>query len=144
VELYSSSAFKIYAAVSAVLMLKLAAIALVQGALRAMKGPVTNPEDARLMGNEVGPDSPFVARLGRVLRNNMESEVPFVLLGLMYAAVNPPMWGMQVYAYTFLAARLAHNGVYLAGLQPVRTAFWILGTLCVVGLSVQVLLGAFA
>ena len=140
----ASSAFRVYAAVCAVLVLKMVLLALGTATVRGLRKRFPNPEDARLFKGDVGEDDPFVVRFQRAHRNSLENELPFMVLGLLYAAVQAPTWAMQTYAYTFLAARLVHSFCYVFSLQPFRSLGWGVGVLVLVGLSVQVLLGAFS
>ena len=138
-----SPAFHVYAAVSAALMLKLFLLAAGTGISRQLTGVRPNPEDVALLGGAVGAESDLTARWKRAHANALENELPFVLLGLLYALMGASPWAMQIYAYTFFFARVAHSIFYLMALQPFRTGSWVVGLLCLIGMCVQVLMEAF-
>ncbi len=138
----ASSSFKIYAAVCALLGLKLVLLALATGAARGRGKRWVNPEDTKMMGGEVG-DTAWTSRLQRAHGNGIDNELLFMFLGLLYLLMGSPTEGMQAYGYTFLIARVLHSLTYLFALQPFRSLSWVVGTLCLVGMAVQILLVAF-
>jgi len=140
----ASTAFRVYAAVSAVLMLKLASLAFATGAVRGLNKKYPNPEDAKLLKGEHADEHDLVARIKRTHANALENELPFVVLGLLYTLLGADPMGMQIYAYTFLIARVLHSICYVFKLQPFRTLSFTIGWLCLVGMSVQVLMRAFS
>lgn len=139
-----STAFRVYAAVSAVLILKMLVLAGSTGATRIASGRYLNPEDARVLRGEQGDETDRVHRIQRAHHNAIENELPFVVLGLLYTLLGADPWGMQVYAYTFLTARVVHSGTYVFAVQPFRTLSWAVGALCLAGMCVQILMRAFA
>jgi len=139
-----STAFRVYAAISAALMLKMVLLAFATGGVRGLKSVYPNPEDAKLLKGQQGAEDETVARIKRAHINAIENEVPFVLLGLLYAMLGADPMGMQIYAYTFFVARVLHSLCYIFALQPFRTLSYTVGALCLMGMSVQVLLRAFA
>lgn len=134
--------FKIFAAVSAILILKLVINAFAVGTVRGLRKRWSSPEDAKLIGGSTDHDD-LVERLRRIHLNSLENEIPFIAVGLLFVLVGTPVIGIQAYGYTFLAARIIHAGCYLAALQPFRTLAFGVGALCIVGMSVQVLMAAF-
>ncbi len=135
--------FRIFAALCAVLILKNLALAVLTAAARMLGRAWLNPEDARLLGGEVKVDE-RVERVRRAHQNSLENDPLFLIAGLLYLLVGAPESGMQAYGYTYVLARLAHAAFYVAGLQPFRTASFLVGWLACVGMSVQVLVKAFA
>lgn len=134
--------FKIFAAVSALLVLKMLLNAFAIGGARGLRRSWTSPEDARLLGGSTEPDE-IVERLRRLHLNSLENELPFIAVGLLFVLLGAPTIGIQAYGYTFLAARIIHAGCYIAGLQPFRSIAWGLGVLCLIGMIVQVLMASF-
>jgi uncharacterized MAPEG superfamily protein len=134
--------FKIFAAISALLVAKMVLLALSVGTVRTLRKRWSTPEDSRFLGGSTEAD-PLVERLRRAHHNSLENELPFIAVGLLFVLVGAPIVGIQAYGYTFLAARVAHTVTYLASLQPFRTLSFLLGALCLLGMSTQVLMAAF-
>ena len=141
-QVLASTPFKVYAAVVAVLVLKLAFLSVGTAIARRIDKRTHNPEDAKLFGIETG-EGPLVERVRRAHLNSLENELPFMVIGLLYFFVGSTQMGMMAYAYTFLFARIAHTVFYVTKLQPWRTISYLIGWLCLIGMSVKVLLGAF-
>jgi uncharacterized MAPEG superfamily protein len=141
-ELLANSSFKIYAAVSALLALKMLLLAFIVPGIRTVKKKYPNPEDQKLFKAEAGED-PFAERVNRAHRNAMENELLFMILGLLYVLLGAPTGALQIYAYTFFIVRVLHSVFYLAKLQPFRSLAWVVCWLCLVGMCVQILMAAF-
>lgn len=135
--------FRIFAALCAVLILKNLGLAVLVATARGLGKAWLNPEDAKLLGGDVRSDD-RVERFRRAHANSLENDPLFMMAGLLYLLVGAPEWGMQAYGYTYVLARLAHAAFYALGLQPFRTASFLVGLLACVGMAVQVLLKAFA
>ena len=138
-----STAFRVFAAVSAVLVLKMVGLAYLTGAIRGLKKQYPNPEDVKLFKADLGEDDK-VARVKRIHLNSLENEPAFILLGLLWVLLGADAQAMQIYAYTFLSFRVLHAIAYFFGLSPWRTIAYTVASLCLVGMSVQILMGAFA
>lgn len=136
------TSFRVYAAVTAVLVAKLVLLALATGAVRIRRRAFIAAEDTRLVKGEVKSD-PLVERIGRAHANALENVPLFAIVGLLYVLLGAPTSALQIYAYTFLVARVAHTIAYLLKLQPFRTIAFQVGALCILGMCVQVVLRAF-
>jgi uncharacterized MAPEG superfamily protein len=134
--------FKIFAAISALLILKMVLLAFSVGTVRTLRRRWSSPEDAKFIGGSTEAD-PLVERLRRAHLNAIENELPFIGIGLLFVLVGAPVLGIQAYGYTFLVARVVHSVTYVASLQPFRTLSFGLGALCLLGMSTQVLMAAF-
>jgi uncharacterized MAPEG superfamily protein len=134
--------FRVHAAICALLVLKLVINALAIGAVRVYQKSWVQAEDASTFRGEVRLDA-SVERLRRLHLNSLENELPYMIVGLLFVLVGTPLVGIQAYGYTFLLTRLAHAGFYLGRLQPFRSLAWGVGTLCLIGMSVQVLMASF-
>jgi uncharacterized MAPEG superfamily protein len=143
-ELLVRPAFSIYALACAVLVLNLLVLAGMVGGGRGKARVVLNPEDARPGAKVEANDAESVARIGRAHRNALENFVPFAVLGLLYVLMGATARGATILFATFVVARLLHSVVYLAGKQPWRTVFYLVGVLATVGILVQVTRGAIA
>lgn len=134
--------FRIHAAISALLVLKMVLTAFAIGVARVTHKSWSSPEDAKLLGGSTVPDA-LVERLRRVHQNALENELAYIAIGLLFVLVGAPIVGIQAYGYTFLGARVVHTLSYAIGVQPFRTLAFVVGSLCLVGMSVQVLMAAF-
>jgi len=144
-ELLSSPAFRVFAAVSAVLVLKLVGLAYLTGTIRGLKKKYTNPEDVKILkGESVALDEETVARVKRAHQNALENEPLFILLGLLWVLLGAETEPIQIYAYTFLGSRVLHSICYIFKLQPWRTLMYTVASACLIGMSVQILMAAFA
>jgi glutathione S-transferase len=135
--------FRIFAALCAVLVLKNVALASLTGAVRIYRKAWGFKEDLRYFGGEVRTDE-LVERIRRAHGNALENDPLFMMVGLLYLLVGAPEGGIQAYGYTFVIARFVHAAALLLGMQPFRTLAFAGGLLAIVGMSVQVLMRAFA
>jgi prostaglandin-E synthase 1 len=137
--------FKFYALCSAVLALNLLVLSGMTGAARARTKSFSNPEDAKGDAKpEAGAaDHPDVARVIRTHRNAVENIPMFFAIGLIYALSGASATGAKAYFITFTAARVLHSVMQLKGLQPWRSIFYGIASLCIVGMIVQIAITAF-
>lgn len=124
--LFDEVQFRIHAAISAILMLKIVLHAFSVGGARVARRAWSSPEDVKLLGGSVTEDA-----------------LAYIVLGLLFVLVGAPVVGIQAYGYTFLAARVVHSIACGFGLQPFRTLAFAVGSLCLIGMAVQVLMAAF-
>lgn len=136
-------ALALFALVVSALAIHLILLALWTGTVRVRTKAWVNPEDAKLnKGAKVDVDHEDVQRVKRAHQNAIESFVPFVAVGLMFALTNPSMTAAKGYFFTFLAVRVLHSIFYLWGRQPFRTMMFAIGSLAMLGMGVQVIIAA--
>ncbi len=83
-------------------------------------------------------------RRGRAFANAIEIAGPFAMATLAAILTGSSPFLVNVFASVFLLARIAMAYVHIATeIQPLRSAFWALGTLCVAALAVTGIIGAF-
>jgi uncharacterized MAPEG superfamily protein len=75
----------------------------------------------------------------RAHANALESAVPFFAVGALYATVGQSKTAALAYFGSFVVARLLHSVVYIWGKQPLRTIFFAVGVLSIIGMAVHVL-----
>ncbi|MFK7875132.1 MAG: MAPEG family protein [Paracoccaceae bacterium] len=84
-------------------------------------------------------------RRGRAFANAQEIAGPFVMA--LSAAVlmgGAPFW-VNTFASVFLLGRIAMAIVHIqTEIQPLRSVFWMIGTICVYALAIIGLMGAFS
>ncbi len=56
-----------------------------------------------------------------------------------YVLTGASALGAAVYFWTFTVARVAHTFMYMRHAQPGRALLWLLGVLCFIGMSVQII-----
>jgi uncharacterized MAPEG superfamily protein len=139
-ELAQHPAFRTFVACAAILVLKMALVGHWTGILRLRRRAYLNPEDARAVGAEVrAQEDPEVERGLRAHRNDLESTLPFLAIGLPYLWTNPSPGLAQGLFVTFTALRAAHSVCYLRGWQPWRTLAFLAAEVCVLVMLVQML-----
>jgi len=142
-NMMNDAAFRAYAIACSILVLKMAAAGMLTAATRSRVKQFLNPEDARVLGGAgVMQEHPDVMRMLRMHRNDLENILPFFTVGLIFVLMGASAFGAQVYFYTFTAARVVHTITYVAKMQPWRTVAFVVGTLCTVGMVVQILIAA--
>jgi uncharacterized MAPEG superfamily protein len=75
----------------------------------------------------------------RAHRNDLESTLPFLAIGLVYVLVGPPVLLAKVLLISFTVLRCLFSFFYLRSLQPWRSASFLLGELCLLIMLVQIL-----
>jgi uncharacterized MAPEG superfamily protein len=58
----------------------------------------------------------------------------------VYVLTGASGFGAAVYFWTYTVARVAHTFAYTRRIQPMRAICWLVGSLCVVGMAVQIML----
>lgn len=110
----------VYALSVVVLFAKLFATISVQARERLRTRAFRYPEDAVQWRGQVAPDSDLCQRADRLLRNDAESQVFYLALGGLLAAVAPDSRVAPYYFIAYTLARLAHAYWLLAPRQPHR------------------------
>ena len=141
-ELTSDPVFTVFAVCAAVLCIKMIAVGHFTGLTRIQRQVYLNPEDAKTFSKIeefASVEHPDVERGLRAHRNDLESTLPFLAIGLVYVLVGPPVLLAQVLLIAFTALRCAFSVFYLRALQPWRSASFTLGELCLVIMLFQIL-----
>lgn len=85
-----------------------------------------------------------VYRRERAFMNAVESSGPFIAATVAAMLVGASAFWVNILASLFIVARLAMIYVHVATEnQPMRSATWAVGLLCILGLAVLALIGAF-
>ncbi|APR75609.1 Hypothetical protein A7982_00955 [Minicystis rosea] len=140
-DLATSPAFGVYCITAVALCLNLLGLWLYSGVVRGGTKTTLNPEDAVTVSrgaDVVGQDPPGVARVLRAHTNAQASIPPFLLLALLYVILGAGAKMAWILFGGFAFSRYAHSVVYLAGKQPWRTIFFVLGCLCTLGVVIEV------
>ncbi len=122
----------------------LAGFALLMMVLGAMSTRGLSPENRTPSGHVIRNYSDPAYRRSRAFLNAIEIAGPFIAATL--AAIltgSSPFW-VNLLATVFLVARIAMAIVHIATeIQPLRSLFWAIGTICVFVLAIMGFLGAF-
>jgi len=134
----NDAAFHTYALCSAILAIKMLAIASYTTYQRFRTRVFLSEEDARTLGGEVG-DHPSVTRARNVHRNDLENIPVFWAVGLIFVLDGASAGAAAAWCWTFTVSRLVHSVVYLAGLQPWRAIAYMVGYVATLGMAVQII-----
>ncbi len=134
-----SSAFIAYAITCLVLCINLLVLWGYSGAVRGKTKTAINHEDSVQFGSALKDfDPPEVARVLRAHGNAQANIYPFLFLGLVFVLAGGSTLAAEIIFGIFTVARLLHSVVYVAGKQPWRTAFFVLGGLATIALLVEI------
>ena len=138
-SLMGNPAFVVYAVTAVVLVLDLLFLWVYSGVVRGGTKTAINEEDAAQFGSTlVAGDPPEVARVLRAHRNAEASIYPFLVLGLVFVLAGGSAGTAKIIFGIYVAARLLHTAVYLAGKQPWRAIAFVTGLLASVALIVAI------
>ena len=141
-ELTQDSVFVVFAICAAVLCLKMLAVGHYTGITRIRRAVYLNPEDAKSfsqMDEFASAEHPDVERGLRAHRNDLESTLPFLAIGIVYVLVGPPALLAKTLLIAFTALRCLFSLFYLRAMQPWRSTSFVLGELCLLIMLVQIL-----
>jgi len=127
-------------------LVKTATMSLITSWNRFKYGSFNNPQDAQIEAKSDDPGEykklmvpkEEVEKVRRAHLNDLENIIPFILLGLLYVATDPPkstaMWHFQ----TFFGARLSHTVACLTGMrQSVRSVNFLVGICCFTSMAIR-------
>jgi prostaglandin-E synthase 1 len=141
-ELTNDPVFTVFAVCAAVLCFKMIAVGHFTGITRIRREVYLNPEDAKAFSKIeefASVEHPDVERGLRAHRNDLESTLPFLAIGLVYVLTGPPVLLAQVLLIAFTVLRCVFSLFYLRAVQPWRSASFMLGELCLVIMLIQIL-----
>jgi len=133
-------AFVVYAITCLVLCANLFVLWAYSGLTRGRTRTAMNEEDAARFGATLtATDPPQVARILRAHRNAQASIYPFLLLGLLFVLAGGSAGAAMLIFGVFTIARLLHSAAYLAGKQPWRTRYFVVGGLATIALVLNII-----
>lgn len=110
---FDNPVLQTYIVYSAILAMKVMALAFLTGATRTRKGVFANPEDAKPRpGAKVKFDDPDVERLRRAHLNDLENITVFWVLGALYVTTGPASALASLLFRVFTIGRMLHTFVY--------------------------------
>jgi uncharacterized MAPEG superfamily protein len=130
---------------SALLVLKMGAVAIATSNARRKAKVVLNPEDTKVNpGSHAGSaEAPETLRAKRAHLNDVENIPGFLILALLYTLTGCSAAAGWAYFGVYFGARTLHTIFYLNAVQPWRTAAFFVGQLAQLGIVVQLLMKAF-
>ena len=140
-------AFNVFAICAALLVLKMIAVGHVTGFLRIRREAVLNPEDVKAFRSskpESLQEDPVVARGLRAHRNDLESTLPFLAIGLPYLLTDPSASTASALFIGFTLFRTLFSVFYFSQAQPWRSLSFLAGELCVLVMLGQMLIWGFS
>ncbi len=141
-ELSQDSVFVVFAVCAAVLCLKMLAVGHYTGITRIRRAVYLNPEDAQSfskMDEFASAEHPDVERGLRAHRNDLESTLPFLAIGLVYVLIGPPAALAKALLVTFTVLRCLFSLFYIRAMQPWRSTSFLLGEACLLIMLLQIL-----
>lgn len=104
-----------------------------------LKKTLLNPNPSP---TQLAPDE-RVERIRRIQMNDLENVPFFLVAGFLYILTQPPLLLAQCLLYGYVVSRLLHFVAYLTGqIHDVRAAFWTVGSLIIIFMTVRTLLAA--
>jgi uncharacterized MAPEG superfamily protein len=140
-NLATDPAFFAYAVTGILLALNVLLVWMYSGVVRTKSKTAVNAEDAAQFKTPlVDRDPPEVARVLRAHANAQANIYPFLFLGLVFVLAGGSAKAADIIFGSFTVARVGHSFAYLAGKQPWRTIFFVMGGLATIALMVEIVL----
>ncbi len=150
---FDNPVFVVYALAASIMLLKLLLqpwMTVVR--MMSVRAGFRSPEDAKKSPLNPNPDpsqiepNEYVERSRRLNLNDLESIPAFLIAGLLFVLVEPPLLLAQVLIWTYVIARAAHFVAYVtAQLHDVRATLWTFSSISIIAMVVytlvQVLVG---
>ena len=143
--LHDFPAFPALVLFSALLVLKMGAVAVATTVARRNAKVVLNPEDVMVNpgSRAANEEAPGTLRAKRAHLNDVENIPGFLILALLFTLSGCSATAGWAYFGVYFVARALHTIFYLSSVQPWRTAAFFLGQLAQLGIIVQLLLKVF-
>jgi len=139
-QMLQHDAFPMLALCASYLIFLMIAICHITGAFRIKVGAATNPEDFEAFRLEKGDPTdthPDVTRYERIHRNQLESTLPFLAVGMVDLATGPSAGLATGLITAFTILRTVFTVCYIQSLQPWRSISFICAELCLVVMLLQ-------
>ncbi|XP_073337058.1 microsomal glutathione S-transferase 1-like [Pagrus major] len=143
-KLMEDEVFKAFTTYAAIAILKMMLMAPMTAYYRFTRGAFANEEDVARMPAEERKKQlrthPEVERVRRCHQNDLESIIPFVVVGLFYTLTGPELSAALLHFRLFAGSRILHTIAYIGALpQPSRALSWIIGMLATFSMAYRVL-----
>lgn len=143
---FADPVFQAYSLAAAAIIVLLYGLGFYTAKVRADRKIVVNAEDAGINGGAAVADNDHadVLRIKRAHLNLIESAVPFLTIGFLYAHTDPSLNLARGLYAGFVGIRLLHALFYANAKQPFRTASFGVGAVINLFMVVQVVRAALA
>ena len=142
-ELINDPIFTVFAVCAAVLCIRMIVVGHYTGVTRIKRAVYLNPEDAKAFSSmeqeAASAEHPDVDRGLRAHRNDLESTLPFLAIGLVYVLTGPPVLMAKVLLITFTVLRCVFPLFYIRAMQPWRSVSFLLAEACLLIMLGQIL-----
>jgi glutathione S-transferase len=139
---YSVAATLMILLVSAMSWLTVARMVQVKGGFRSPEDLRRTPLNPSPEPGQLAPNEP-VERIRRIQGNNVENIPFFLAAGFLYVLTEPSLLAARIAFYGYAVSRLLHFFAYFtAQIHDVRAAFWSVGSLILIYMTVRALLSA--
>ena len=126
----ANPALRLFAIVSLILVLKMAAVGVYTSTLRIGRKVYATPEDYALQGMQAkAVGDADIERIRRAHQNDLENILPFFVVGFFFALIRPPLLAAEIFFIGFALARILHSVFYIRAMQPHRTIAFSAGSL---------------
>jgi glutathione S-transferase len=145
-----SALFATYAIAATLMILKAVGMSwLTVARMMQASGGFRSPEDLKKTPLNPRPDPAQLApnervdRIRRIQLNDLENLPFFLVAGFLYVLTGPPLILAQWLLYGYVVSRLLHFAAYFTGqIHEVRAAFWTIGSLILIFMTIRVLVAA--
>jgi uncharacterized MAPEG superfamily protein len=143
--LHDFPAFPALVLFSALLVLKMGAVAVATSNARRKAKLVLNPEDTKVNpgSRAANEEASGTLRAKRAHQNDVENIPGFLILALLFTLSGASASAGWAYFGVYFVARTLHTIFYLNSVQPWRTAAFFVGQLAQLGIIVQLLTTVF-
>ncbi len=140
-DIQGNPAFPVFAVCAAILVLKMLLVGHYTGLVRIRKKAYLNPEDAKSFSGideYQTSEAPEVERGLRAHRNDLESILPFLAIGLIYLLMGASS-GLATWLFiAFTVFRCLFSVFYLRTMQPWRSLSFTVAEICLLVMLVQI------
>ncbi|MBN3307976.1 microsomal glutathione S-transferase 1 [Amia ocellicauda] len=145
-QMIDSEVFLAFTSYATIVILKMLLMGPITAYFRFSRKVFANPEDVSLKSKKLEDQKkmlridPDVERVRRCHLNDMESILPFVLIGLLYALTGPDLRTALLHFRIFVGSRFFHTIAYLTPLpQPSRALAWVVGMGATISMAYRIL-----
>jgi glutathione S-transferase len=116
----------------------------VRGGFRSPEDAKKSPLNPNPVSGQLGPNE-YVERSRRMNLNDLESIPAFLVAGLLFVLMDPPLLLAQMLIWAYVIARAAHFIAYAtAQLHDVRATLWTFSSISVLAMVVYTLVRVLA
>ena len=124
-EIINNAVMHVYLLCAAILVIKMMFVTATTGIGRIVNKSYITPEDYNWTGHDARGQNEFVERMRRIHQNDLETVLPFLAIGFLWA-LTEPSYTLAAWLFgLFTVTRVAHTFCYMFSLQPWRTVAFV-------------------